>query len=284
MLEAQARQELESDGCPPCYPFCLDVPIREPPEEYRDFINYWQSFASTDDVVLCAQRSDWRTFRQSQQRLRHHYRNKSFGIFLGEVRERRRTHGLNANVHLLLDTEKQSRQQNWIEFQDYHLNLHERQEKKRDGLQQELNNLQKEAGDTDREDSEYLARQERAIYQRLEYAERTLQWHEIMLCWIEKCRLTMTSSSTLEQMPKRREMKPRRAKEKALTHIFSQRVVKANRLATTGTKSRSKTLCKGDGRIRDRAGPQRRSTAQQPFSTFRSIRTRIQRVSREPVR
>ena len=63
-------------------------------------------------IVLCAQRSDWRTFRRSQQRLRHHYRNKSFSIFLSEVRERRRTYELNANVHILLDAQKQSRQQN----------------------------------------------------------------------------------------------------------------------------------------------------------------------------
>ncbi|KAF7507871.1 hypothetical protein GJ744_010035 [Endocarpon pusillum] len=105
MLETQALQDLESDGCPPCYPHYLDVPIRNPPEEYRQIIEYWQSFSSTDDVVLCAQRSDWQEFRESQRRLRQRYRNKPFSIFLDQVRERRRAHGLNDNVHLLLDSQ-----------------------------------------------------------------------------------------------------------------------------------------------------------------------------------
>ncbi|KAI4230584.1 MAG: hypothetical protein L6R40_007996 [Gallowayella cf. fulva] len=297
VLEAQARQDLESDGCPPCYPPHLDVPVRNPPEEYRQIIEYWQSFSSTDDVVLCAQRSDWRKFRQAQRRLRHHYRNKSFSIFVDEVRGRRRAHSLDDNVHLLLDPQQQSRQQNWTEFQDYHLQLHEWQEKKRDGLQKDLDNTQKEAGDTDMEGSEHAAQQERAIHQRLEYAETTLRWHEVILSWIEQCRLAMdplpptpvekgsgyqnpssnrqrrskrpntlavlgkvtvskstpkgqnirtrtikttistpisvdsavTIPSSTQQMPKRREIKPRRAKEKALGQLLPQRVAKANR-------------------------------------------------------
>lgn len=353
VLEAQARQDLESDGCPPCYPPCLDAPVRNPPEEYRQIIEYWQSFSSTDDVVLCAQRSDWRKFRQSQRRLRHRYRNKSFSIFLDEVRERRRAHGLDGNVHLLLDPQQQSRQQNWIEFQDYHLKIHEWQEKKRDGLQQDLGNTRKEAGDTDMEGSKHAAQQERAIHQRLEYAERTLRWHEVILCWIEQCRLAMdplpptpvekgggdknspsnrqrrskrrdtlavlgkvrvskstpkcqnirtrtskatiskpisvdsavtVPSSTQQQMPKRREIKPRRAKEKALGQLLPQRVAKANRFADTRTKSRARTQCSGDGQIRDRARPQCRSATQRPHSMPRTIKTRSQRISREPVR
>ncbi len=107
--------------------------------------------------MLCAQRSDWRKFRQSQRRLWHRHRNKSFSIFLDEVRERRRAHRLDDNVHLLLDPQQQSRQQNWIEFQDYHLKLHEWQEKKRDGLQKDLDNTRKEAGDTNMEGSEHAA-------------------------------------------------------------------------------------------------------------------------------
>jgi len=56
LLEAQARQDLESEGCAPCYPARLEVPVRHPPEKYRQIIEYWQSLRSTDDVVLCAQR------------------------------------------------------------------------------------------------------------------------------------------------------------------------------------------------------------------------------------
>ena len=196
MFEAQARQDLESDGCPPCYPPHLDVPVRNPPEEYRQIIDYWQSFSSTDDVVLCAQMSDWRKIRLAQRRLRYRYRNKSFSIFVDEVRGRRRAHNLDDNLHLLLDRQQQSRQQqsrqqNWIEFQDYHLKLHEWQEKQRDGLQKELDNTQNQAGNTDMEGTDHAAQQERAIHQSLEYAERTLRWHEVILCWIEQCRLAM---------------------------------------------------------------------------------------------
>ena len=302
--------------------------------------------------MLCAQRLDWRKFRQSQRRLRHRYRNKSFSIFLDEVRERRRAHRLDDNVHLLLDPQQQSRQLNWIEFQDYHLKLHEWQGKKRDGLQQELDNTWKKTGDTDIEGSEHAIQQERAIHQRLKYAETTLRWHEVILCWIEQCRLAMdplpptpvekgsgdqnslstrqrrskrrdtlavlgkvrvskstpkcqnirtrtskaiipkpisvdlavTIPSSTQQMPKCREIKPRRAKEKALGQLLPQRVVKANRFADTGTIPRSRTQCSGDGQIRDRARPQRRSTNQRPHSTPGTIKTRSQRISMEPVR
>ena len=353
MLEAQARQDLENDGCPPCYPPSLDVPVRNPPDEYRQIIEYWQSFSSTDDVVLCAQRSDWRIFRQSQRHLRHRYRNGSFGIFLDKVRERRRAHGLDDNAHLLLNLQQQNRQQNWIEFQDYHLKIHERQEKKRDGLQKDWDNIGKEAGETDMEGSEYTAQQEIAIHQRLEYAETTLRWHKVILGWIEQYRLAMNplpptpvdkgsgdmnrpsnrqrrskrqdtlailgkvrvskptpklqsirtrtskatiskpisvdsavtiQSSTQQQMPKLREIKPRRAKEKALGQLLPQRVAKANRFANTGTQPRSRTQCSGDRQIRDQARPQRRSATQQLHPMSRTIKTRSQRISREPVR
>ncbi|KAL8937939.1 MAG: hypothetical protein Q9211_003438 [Gyalolechia sp. 1 TL-2023] len=302
LLEAQARQDLESDGCAPA-----TRPISTSPYETRPR-KYWQSFSSTDDVVLCAQGSDWRNFRQAQRRLRHSYRNKSFSIFVDDVRGRRRARSLDDNVHLLWDLQQQSRQQDWIEFQDYHLKLHELQEKKYDGLQKELDKTQREVGGTDVEGSERAAQQERAIHQRLEYAETTLRWHEVILCWIEQCRLTMdslsprpvekgsgdhnssssrqrlpkrpntlpvlgkvrvskstlkspnirnrttkaristplsldsavTTPSTTQQIPKRREIKPRRAKENALGQLLPQRVDKANRFADTVTKSRSR--------------------------------------------
>lgn len=261
-------------------------------------------------MVLCAQRSDWRRFRQSQRRLRQRYRNKPFSTYLDEIRERRRAHGLDDNVHLLQDTQEQTRQQNWVEFQDYHLRLHEWQREKRDGLQQDLDNARKEAGNTDMEGSEHAVKQERAIQQRLEYAVTTLRWHEVIIRWNEQCRLLMdplgrpptqqgsgdqnspsnrqrrskrrdimavngkvkvskstpkrqnirtrTSkttisklisvdstatipSSTQQQMPKRREIKPRRAKEKALAQRLPQRVAKTYRLTDAVTKSRSRT-------------------------------------------
>lgn len=81
--------------------------------------------------------------------IRDRYRKTPFSIFVDEVRDRRRWHGLGVDVHLLLDSQQQSQQENWIEFQNYYLKHHERLEKKRDGLKKELDDAQKEGGDTD---------------------------------------------------------------------------------------------------------------------------------------
>jgi hypothetical protein len=138
--------------------------------------------------VLCAQRSDWQKFRASQTRVRDRYRNK-LCTYVDEVHERRRRHGLDDDVHLLLDSQ-QSRQENWIEFQNYHLKHHERLKKKRDGLKKDLD-AQKRASETDTEGSKRATQNENAIQRRLEYTERTLRWHEVLLGWIEQQRLTM---------------------------------------------------------------------------------------------
>ena len=184
MLEAQARKDLESDDCSASYSPHLDIPVRNSPEEHRTIIGYWQSFSSTGDVVLCAERSDWRNFRASQVRVRGRYRNELFSTYVDEVRERRRRHGLGGDVHLLLYSQQQSQQENWVEFQNYHLKRHERLEKKRDELKKELDDAQKKAGDTDMIGSEHTAQNEKVIQRRLEYVERTLRWHEIILRWI----------------------------------------------------------------------------------------------------
>ncbi len=352
MHETQARQDLESDGCPPCYPPHLDVPLRNPPEEYRQIVEYWQSFSSTGDVVLCAQRSDWRGFRESQRGLRYPYQNKPFSMFVDDVRERRRRHRLDDNVELLPDPQQQSREQTWVEFQDYHLRLHESQRKKRDGLQKDLDDAQMGTGLTDREGAERAAQHERATQQRLEFAERTLRWHEVMLWWIEQRRLAMdprpptpvekgsgnqnslsirqrrskrrntpavlgkvrvskstphgqdvrtrtfkapackspsvdsavTIPSSIQQMPECWELRPRRAKEKALSQLLSQKVAKASRGAETRATSQPRRQCSGTGQIRHRARPQRQSATQRLQSTPRIFRTRSRRISREPVR
>lgn len=94
-----------------------------------------------------------------------------------------------------------------------------------------------------------------------------------------------TPSST-QQMPKHREMKPGRTKEKAQGQLlpFPQKVVEANRSAATRTRSRLKAQCSGEGQIRDRVKPQPRSGAHRLHPTPRMIKTRSQRISREPVR
>lgn len=326
ILEAQARQDLENDGCPPCYPPELDVPVRDPPEELRQIIEYWRSRTSGDDVVLCAQRSDWRRFREWQQRVRLRYRNRPFSTFLDNVRERRQRHGLDGDVELLLDWQQQSREQTWIEFQDYHLRLHESQTMERDEL-----------------------RETRLAPLRLEYAERTLRQHEVLMSWIEQRRVLMktppatpvgkgsadlNSSPALQRRSKRlnppsvlgkvrvskstthgqdkvrkctstaparkpssadtagstppmsacREPRPRRAKEKALSQLLSQKVAKASRATETVVKPPFRKQSGAAGSIRQCARPPRPSASHPLQSTPKIIRTRSQRISREPVR
>ncbi|KAK0262765.1 hypothetical protein LTR35_017641 [Friedmanniomyces endolithicus] len=189
LLEAQARQDLESEGCAPCYPAHFEVPVRHPPEEYRQIIEYWQSLGSTDDVVLCAQRSDWRKFRHYQRLQRQHYRKKHFGLLEAEVRERRKRNGLDDDVQLLPDPRQQSRQQDWIEFQDFHLEFRERKTKDRQELRDQLEEARKIARDRGAEGLERAARDVMAIPQTLKYADSLLRWHDVFLQWIERQRV-----------------------------------------------------------------------------------------------
>ena len=191
VLEAQAREELENEGCPPCYPLDLDIPLRNPPEKYQAIIGYWKSFPGTYEVVLCAQRTNWRKFRAYQLRTRDRYRDKSFTKFVDEVCERRRRHALGGDVRLLLDPKQQSRLENWIEFQNYHLRNHEQDERKRDELKNELNDAQKKAKDTHTAASERAARDAQALRRILENAERDLERHKVLLQWIEQERRVM---------------------------------------------------------------------------------------------
>ncbi|TKA24080.1 hypothetical protein B0A54_17834 [Friedmanniomyces endolithicus] len=171
LLEAQARQDLESEGCAPCYPAHFEVPVRHPPEEYRQIIEYWQSLGSTDDVVLCAQRK------------------KHFGLLEAEVRERRKRNGLDDDVQLLPDPRQQSRQQDWIEFQDFHLEFRERKTKDRQELRDQLEEARKIARDRGAEGLERAARDVMAIPQTLKYADSLLRWHDVFLQWIERQRV-----------------------------------------------------------------------------------------------
>ena len=310
--------------------------MRNPPEEYRQIVGYWQSLSSTGDVVLCAQRSDWRNFRASQGRVRSRYRKEQFSAFVDEVRERRRRHGLGGGVHLMVDLQQQSQQENWIEFQNYHLKRHEDLEKKRNGL--------KKAGDAATIGSGRTAQNEEAIQRRLEYAERTLRWLKVFLGWTEQQRLAMdqrppspieedsddrsvvlrasirqrrsrrpdtstifhkarvskpspksrnmrvrtfkapksepfivnsavTTPSSIQQVPKRQETKPRRAKETPLGQLCPQRVSKAKRSADADANSRPGTQRRGAWQTPDRARPQRRSAPQRLHSAPGTVKT-----------
>jgi len=186
VLEGRARKELEEDGCPPCYPAELDLPLETSPEEYKAIVRYWKS---VDDVVLCYQKLDWEKFRMLQARVRR--RNRSFSDFVDEVRQRRATHGLGGHVCLLLDIEQQSRLDNWIEFQNRHLKRLERFERERAMLKQELDDAQKLVGGWNTTCPKLGPTRAEALERRLEATERDLKRHHVLLNWIEQRRLAM---------------------------------------------------------------------------------------------
>lgn len=140
-------------------------------------------------MVLCAQLSDWRRFRAAQLKARDRYRDKAFSKYAEEAVELRRRHEVGGEVRLLLDPKQQSRPENWMEFQNYHLKRLEQFEKKRDELKKELDDAQKQA--------EHIAGWERAaedveaIQQVLENAEWDLERHKVLLQWIEQERRAM---------------------------------------------------------------------------------------------
>lgn len=142
-------------------------------------------------MVLCAQRADWRKFRACQARTRDRYREKPFSTFVDKVRERRQKQGLDGDVHLLLDWRTQNRLENWIEFQNYHLKCHERLAKKREELKKELDEAQERLSDNDTVGSEWAVRKVNASWGRLEYDKRNLEWHDVLLEWIEQRRIEM---------------------------------------------------------------------------------------------
>lgn len=176
--ELNARRELERDGCPPCYPPGLEIPPRNPPERYKAIVQYWQSFPRTDDVVLCAQLTNWRAFRARQSHDRRRFPGSSFNKFVDSVRDRLRKHGLGEGFSLCLDLGRQSHFENWVEYLHHNLKRKEQFEKRRDRLKGELSDTIK-AEDID------------AVLQELGTVERDLDRQKVLLAWIDEQRAAM---------------------------------------------------------------------------------------------
>ena len=61
VLEEEARETLEANRCPPCYPPDTGYPLQDPHEDYREIIQFWEG-PSRQETALCAQRQDWLRF------------------------------------------------------------------------------------------------------------------------------------------------------------------------------------------------------------------------------
>ncbi len=139
-------------------------------------------------MVLRAQLSDWERFRKFQRKVRRYYQHRSFSDLDEKVRERRRRHQLEGDVCQRFDPGQQSGLENWVEFRDYHLHYHERLEKKRDGLKEELDVAGKGVEGTENDEDDRTA-----IQEILKATKRQLERHKNLLQWIEQERLVMVS-------------------------------------------------------------------------------------------
>ena len=144
--------------------------------------------------MLCAQLSDWKKFRKFQGKIRRYYlQQKTFSHFEDQVRERRRRHKVEGDVRLRPEPGQQSQLESWVEFQDYHLQRHEGIKKDIDNLKTKLDGARKEIEYADAAGLERAALDAKIYQGRLEYAERRLGRHEILLRWIERERILMDS-------------------------------------------------------------------------------------------
>ena len=194
-IDNKARKDVEEDGCPPCYPRSLGFPLQNIPEEYEGIVSYFNSLPPTGLSVLPAQLSDWRSFRNYQERIRRYrLQRKNFTIYQEEVRDRRRRHGYEANGYPHPDQKQQSRLENWIEFQNYHLAIHERFE---ENIKNEREKLRAARARKQSEDAELRDERGVKLYgYRLKDNERQLRQHEILLRWVEQQRVVMAAEQT----------------------------------------------------------------------------------------
>ncbi|KAL8896160.1 MAG: hypothetical protein Q9207_007847 [Kuettlingeria erythrocarpa] len=189
-LEQEAREFLEKEGCPPCYPSRLEYPLEDELGDYKDIIDYWKGTPPYDDFVLSQQRRGWERFRDWQARVRRCYDQRGpFSTYQDKVRDRRQQYQLPGDASVLADQEQQNRLQQWIEFQYYHLGVHEGQEKT---LQDEQEGLRLAQENTNRDIADQTE-EIRVCHHRIGVQVEKMDRHNNMLRWIEQQRLAMVA-------------------------------------------------------------------------------------------
>ena len=108
-----------------CYPIELAPGIYKDPGPYTEIMSYWDGGVCSTPIGKQKQR--WDEFRQFQLRVRGYFlRHSTFPELQQRVTDRRRRHGLDGDVRLLEDRDKQSDLDHWMEYQDYELQTGER--------------------------------------------------------------------------------------------------------------------------------------------------------------
>lgn len=205
------------------------------PEQY-EVVSYWQS-VNNPRLVFTNQLFDLRAFYKYQKRIREYYGKRgTFPEFVDKVRNRRRRHGLEGDVGLLPDLTQQTRLDNWIEFQEYHLQHYEREEMDVKNQKEERDAAQTKKdisgpGDADDVDIPGLHTGKMDLLGfhtgKVKYFESKVEEHGKMLRWIEQERKVLVaeqaasvhitgdqnrprSMSTLDSpTPQKRKRKPR---------------------------------------------------------------------------
>lgn len=268
LLETEARAILERQGCPPCYPPCLEVPLRNVPDKYQAIVSYWQSLPGTGDVVLRAQLFDWQAFHAFQSRNRRKNQHERLDRYVEEVRELRRKYNIRGKVVLRSNTTQQSPLENWIEFQYYHLRIHEQLETERDDMRGKRDKARKEAENMASVDLTW------AVFcyeRRSETSERKLQTHKILLHWIEQKRALMDAghSATVQDHGDGLDA-----------------VSKCVKAICTRSRQKRRPKTPTNSRI-SKARPGKRNVQRQGRAALESkpqVRTRYGRISKPPVR
>ena len=156
--------------------------------------------------MLTAQLNEWESFRACQIETRRHYVGRGrFHVLIDRMRDCRRRHGLDDQVYLSPDWKQQSRLQNWIEFQNYHLERHAEKELDLKKEMECLDAMRQERGPKGsftREEvigiSEY----------RVGYSKRVLENYGKMLRWIEQQRKAMVAEQAEDEHKSPRNRSP----------------------------------------------------------------------------
>lgn len=214
-LEEQAHKLLTEEGCPPCHPCDASChpssfsphPLYYPftlqlyPPQYREILAYFDAKPGYGTGPLKNQWEDWRAFRSYQEKIRRYYMQR-FTQFTEEVCERRRRHNLPKDVCPRFDPKEQTRHENWVEFQHYHLLRYEDLEKDVETEAKKLNTATEELRVAAGLDLERAEVNRNVLAERVNFATRNLERHKkVLQPWIERERIKMATaqSTTAEE-------------------------------------------------------------------------------------
>lgn len=309
-LEAQARRALEADGCPPCCPPGEDLlrtillgDEQDVPDACRAIVHYWKT-ESADGMPLCAQHALWEKFRRYQQRP---VRTRYFDELVGRATERRRRHGLDVrDLVLQRDVQQQTPLARWVEFQDNQLLRLEQLQAARDKAQTALATAEERAArcQTSKRSIQLDAQLDVELATRcLEYSERALARHAVLLRWIEEQRQAMLAPGEGEKGREDKKDKttlgPRVDRRARVTKRAapppppspSQRTLRRQTTQPAAPLLPKKEPARPPKQARDEALRPRQSRAQHVTKTARApgpavqpVRTRSGRLSRPPER